>query len=125
LKKSIMRGEDTHDDGYERKIFYSNMTTLNLEEKHISQAFTDTLTTALGTVAALTWTDAVRSLFAPGGVLSMSTTWGPWVVAVIATLIAIWGTRLLAKVNKQVEAKFLKKKPPPPPPASGLTLENF
>lgn len=98
-------------------------TPPNFEEKHISQAFTDTMTTALGTVAALTWTDAVRSLFAPGGMLSMSSIWGPWIVAVIATLVAIWGTRLLSKLNKKVEARFIKKKPVEPP--TGLKLENF
>lgn len=37
-------------------------------------------------VTALAWNDAVKSMFAVGGVLAVATRWGPWVHAVFITL---------------------------------------
>jgi hypothetical protein len=61
--------------------------------------FYATMTTALGTVAALSWTDAIKSVFAPKGLVPTSATLGPWVVAILATLLAILGTRVLYQVS--------------------------
>jgi hypothetical protein len=72
-------------------------------------AFKNTITTALGTVAALTWSDAIKTLFRTGGLFSMSPAWGPWLVAIVATCIAIWGSRLLALVTSKVETRFVAK----------------
>ena len=72
-------------------------------------AFRNTITTALGTVAALTWSDAIKTLFHPGGLFAISSAWGPWIVAVVATCIAIWGSRLLVLVTSKVEARFAAK----------------
>lgn len=72
-------------------------------------AFRNTITTALGTVAALTWSDAIKTLFHPGGLFAMSSAWGPWLVAVVATCLAIWGTRLLVLVTSKVDARFVAK----------------
>lgn len=79
------------------------------QQPEFPSAFRNTITTALGTVAALTWSDAIKTLFTPGGLFSMSTMWGPWIVAIVATSIAIWGSRLLAIVVNKVEARLLKK----------------
>lgn len=52
--------------------------------------FADLLVTAAGIVAALSWNDAVKSLFAEGGVLYRFSKGGPWVAAIVITIFAIW-----------------------------------
>ena len=68
---------------------------------------TGTITTALGTVAALMWTDAIRTLFSFGGIFETKSRLAPWLIAVAATLLAIWGSRALAALNAKVST--LKK----------------
>lgn len=68
--------------------------------------FYTTMTTALGTVAALTWTDAIKSLFVAKGVFAASAHVGPWIVAVMATALAILGTRALYSLNTTVQNKI-------------------
>ena len=64
--------------------------------------FVTTMTTAMGTVAALTWTDAFRSLFAPKGMFATSAHTGPWLVAVIVTCLALMGINALNRFKYQV-----------------------
>jgi hypothetical protein len=52
--------------------------------------FADLLVTAAGIVAALSWNDAVKSLFAEGGILYRFSKGGPWVAAIVITIFAIW-----------------------------------
>lgn len=68
--------------------------------------FYATMTAALGTVAALTWTDAIKSLFAAKGIFATSAHIGPWIVAVLATVLAILGTRALYSLNATVQDKI-------------------
>ena len=80
-----------------------------VEQKKFSAAVTGTITTALGTVAALTWVDAIRTLFTLGGIFETQSRLAPWLIAVAATLLAIWGSRALAAVNAKVASSFKKK----------------
>ena len=77
------------------------------------QAIANTVTTALGTVAALTWADAIKTLFATGGLFATTSKWAPWMIAVLATILAIWGSRLLfllsSKVTKLQEGSKSRK----------------
>jgi hypothetical protein len=52
--------------------------------------FADLLVTAAGIVAALSWNDAVKSLFAEGGILYRFSKGGPWIAAIVITIFAIW-----------------------------------
>jgi len=61
--------------------------------------FADMIVAAAGIVAALSWNDAVKSLFAEGGMFHKFATGGPWAAAVVITLFAIglgyWRARLI------------------------------
>ena len=61
--------------------------------------FADMLVAAAGIVAALSWNDAVKSLFAPGGLFYKFAKGGVWAAAIIITLFAIslgfWRAKLL------------------------------
>jgi len=61
--------------------------------------FYTTMTTALGTVAALAWTDAIKSVFSATGIFPTGPEVGPWVVAVLATVLAIMGSRVLFQLS--------------------------
>lgn len=47
------------------------------------------ITTAFGLVAALAWNDAIKSLFIEGGSLYFLAKGGPWIYAILVTIIAI------------------------------------
>ncbi len=85
------------------------MTTLTAPPplgQALPQTFYTTMTTALATVAALTWADAFKSLFASRGVFAKHATAGPWIVAVLATILAVIGTRALYRLNAVVTDKI-------------------
>ncbi|AGE51058.1 hypothetical protein PBCVCVG1_104L [Paramecium bursaria Chlorella virus CVG-1] len=52
--------------------------------------FADLIVTAAGIVAALSWNDAIKSLFADGGIFYKFAKGGPWIAATIITLFAVW-----------------------------------
>ena len=62
------------------------------------------LTAAFGLVAALAWNDAIQKWFASQTYLASA---GPWVYAIVITIIAviltIWIGRVAGKVKKQIE----------------------
>ena len=61
--------------------------------------FADMLVAAAGLVAALSWNDAIKSLFAQGGMFYRFAKDGPWIAAIVRTLFAIslgfWRAKLL------------------------------
>lgn len=57
---------------------------------------------ALIVVAGFTWAEAFKSLFADGGTFEKARQYGPFLVAVLATILAVIGTRVLKK-NKSKE----------------------
>jgi hypothetical protein len=67
--------------------------------------FADLIVTAAGIVAALSWNDAIKSLFAEGGVFYRFAKGGVWVSAIMITLFAIslgfWRTKLVPPTPKK------------------------
>ena len=65
----------------------------------ITIKFADLVVTAFGIVSALSFNDAVKSLFAEGGVFEKFAKGGPWVAAFVIMLITIavgyWRTLLI------------------------------
>jgi hypothetical protein len=80
-------------------------TELKSTSEELSVRFADTIVTAAGIVAALSWVAFIQSWFAKGGFLHRFQVSGPGVAALATTAIAIglgfWRVRLL---------------PPTPPP---------
>ncbi|MCA9477839.1 MAG: hypothetical protein KC535_01695 [Nanoarchaeota archaeon] len=62
------------------------------------------ITAAFGLVAALAWNDAIKALFVGpcgsegAGALCSLSSGGPWVYAVIVTVIAVFATIWVAKI---------------------------
>lgn len=65
--------------------------------KETEDMVTNLILTALTAVAALSWRDAFKTLFTRGGFFAEHALLGPWVVAVIATIAAIAGTRTIKR----------------------------
>jgi hypothetical protein len=62
------------------------------------------VTAAFGLIAALAWNDAIKALFKGpcgsegAGALCTLSSGGPWVYAIIVTIIAVFATMWIAKV---------------------------
>jgi len=67
--------------------------------KDITIRFADLVVAAFGIVSALAFNDAVKSLFAEGGVFARFAKGGPWVAAFVIMLLTIavgyWRTKLI------------------------------
>lgn len=67
------------------------------------------ITAAFGLVAALAWNEAIKGLFAGpcgtqgAGALCAFSSRGPWVYAIVVTLIAVVVTIWLARLSKKAE----------------------
>jgi hypothetical protein len=67
------------------------------------------ITAAFGLVAALAWNDAIKALFAGpcgtegAGALCSLSSGGPWLYAVIVTLIAVIATIWIGKVAEKAK----------------------
>jgi len=67
------------------------------------------ITAAFGLVAALAWNDAIKALFVGpcgsegAGALCMLSSGGPWVYAIIVTIIAVIATIWIAKVAEKAK----------------------
>jgi hypothetical protein len=65
------------------------------------------ITAAFGLVAALAWNDAIKALFKGpcgsegAGALCALSSGGPWLYAVIVTIIAVFATIWIAKVAEK------------------------
>lgn len=84
-------------------------------KKDVIEKLTTLITAAFGLVAALAWNDAIKALFVgpcgtenAGAFCSISST-GPWVYAIIVTIIAVFVTirvgRIAANATKKSELK--------------------
>ncbi|MCD6414434.1 MAG: hypothetical protein J7L23_02280 [Candidatus Diapherotrites archaeon] len=58
-------------------------------KKDVIEKVASLLTAAFGLIAALAWNDAIKSLFAEGGPLYSMAGYGPWVYAILVTIIAV------------------------------------
>jgi hypothetical protein len=74
----------------------------------ITIKFADLVVAAFGIVSALAFNDAVKSLFAEGGVFSKFAKGGPWVAAFVIMMITVavgyWRARLIPIKSVQVES---------------------
>ena len=73
-------------------------------KKEIIEKIAALITAAFGLIAALAWNDAIKALFvgpcgtAGAGALCALSAGGPWVYAIIVTIIAVLATLWIAKV---------------------------
>ncbi len=80
-------------------------------KSNIIEKLTTLITAAFGLVAALAWNDAIKALFVGpcgvegAGVLCYLSAGGPWVYAVVVTILAvittIWISKIAEKTNKK------------------------
>ena len=72
--------------------------------KEVIEKMSALMTAAFGLIAALAWNDAIKSLFAEGGPLYFMSTYGPWMYAILVTVLAviaaIWIGRLAEKAKR-------------------------
>ncbi len=77
--------------------------------KDVLDKFAALLTAAFGLIAALAWNDAIKALFkgpcgADGaGALCQLAAGGPWVYAIIVTILAVIATIWIAKVASKAK----------------------
>jgi len=73
-------------------------------KKDVIEKIAALITAAFGLIAALAWNDAIKALFvgpcgtAGAGALCALSAGGPWVYAIIVTIIAVLATLWIAKV---------------------------
>jgi hypothetical protein len=70
-------------------------------KKEVIDKIAALITAAFGLVAALAWNSAISSLFAAGGPLNFLASSGPWMYAVIVTVIAIIATIWIGKIAER------------------------
>lgn len=73
------------------------------------------ITAAFGLVAALAWNDAIKSLFVGpcnaenAGTLCALSGGGPWVYAIIVTILAVYATIKIGQATEKADKKDQKK----------------
>jgi hypothetical protein len=77
--------------------------------KEVVEKIAALMTAAFGLVAALAWNDAIKTLFVGpcgaenAGALCTVSSGGPWVYALIVTLIAVFAMMWIARVEKRAK----------------------
>lgn len=79
-------------------------------KKDVIDKLTALITAAFGLVAALAWNEAIKSLFAQGGALYFMASGGPWIYAVIITILAVIATIWIGKVAEKANTTSLTQK---------------
>lgn len=80
-------------------------------KKDVAEKLAALVTAAFGLVAALAWNDAIKSLFIGpcgtenAGALCHLSAGGPWVYAIIITIVAVWATLKIARLEEKVNPK--------------------
>ena len=78
-------------------------------KKEVVEKLAALITAAFGLVAALAWNDAIKALFSGpcgaegAGILCQLSTGGPWVYAIIVTVIAVFMTIWIGKVSEKAK----------------------
>ncbi|MBN1645564.1 hypothetical protein JW868_00830 [Candidatus Woesearchaeota archaeon] len=78
-------------------------------KKEVMEKVVALVTAAFGLVAALAWNDAIKALFAGpcgaegAGPLCRAAAGGPWVYAIIVTIIAVFVTIWIAKAAEKAK----------------------
>lgn len=78
-------------------------------KKEVIEKLAQLVTAAFGLVAALAWNDAIKALFAEGGALEFMSQGGPWVYAVVVTIIAVFATIWIGKIAENANKEKSKK----------------
>ncbi len=85
-------------------------------KKDVLEKLIALITAAFGLIAALAWNDAIKALFKgpcgaeDAGSLCMISSGGPWIYAIIVTIIAVWVIIRLGKLQEKVIKKEENKK---------------
>ncbi len=79
-------------------------------KKEVVEKLAALVTAGFGLVAALAWNDAIRSLFAEGGALYFLATGGPWVYAILVTILAVFATIWIGRVSERAHKRAEKKR---------------
>jgi len=80
-------------------------------KKDVIEKLAALITAAFGLVAALAWNDAIKSLFVGpcgsegAGKLCTLSSGGPWVYAIVITLVAVWAIIKIAEVEAKANPK--------------------
>lgn len=76
-------------------------------KKEVIEKLASLITAAFGLVAALAWNDAIKSLFIGpcgsegAGALCSLSSGGPWLYALLITLVAVYATIQIGKVSQK------------------------
>lgn len=76
-------------------------------KKEVIEKLAALITAAFGLVAALAWNDAIKALFVGpcgsenAGALCSLASGGPWVYAVIVTIVAVLATLWIGKISEE------------------------
>ncbi len=76
-------------------------------KKEVIEKLAALVTAAFGLVAALAWNDAIKALFVgpcgteEAGALCMLSSGGPWVYAIIITIIAVFATIWIGRISAE------------------------
>ena len=73
-------------------------------QKEVIDKLSELMTAAFGLVAALAWNDAIKAMFAPGGVFEGAAAYGPWAYAIFVTIIAVLMTVYIGGLAKKAAA---------------------
>lgn len=65
----------------------------------INRQFTTLIGTSFGVVAALSWNEAIKSMFARGGVFGAVGSHGVWYTAVVTTVVAFLVTAFISSTD--------------------------
>lgn len=72
--------------------------------KDVIEKLAALITAAFGLVAALAWNDAIKSLFVcPDGALCALAGGGPWVYAILVTILAVFATIQIGKAAEKAK----------------------
>lgn len=78
-------------------------------KKDVIEKLAALITAAFGLVAALAWNDAIKALFVGpcgaenAGALCSLSAGGPWVYAIVVTVIAVFATIWIGKVSEKAK----------------------
>lgn len=78
-------------------------------KSNVVEKFAALITAAFGLIAALAWNDAIKALFKGpcgtegAGALCTLSSGGPWIYAIIVTILAVIATVWIVKVSEKVK----------------------
>jgi membrane protein implicated in regulation of membrane protease activity len=84
-------------------------------KKEVIEKLAALITAAFGLVAALAWNEAIRAMFAGpcgtegAGSLCALSSGGPWVYAILVTILAVLATIWIGKISDKATKKEKKK----------------